>query len=98
MTSVPGLLRNAEESAAAGDLAEAIAIYDQVLERSPSNPTALAYKGWLLSLEGQQAEAGNLLADAVAAAPDYPDARAFRTILLFRSGECSEAAAELALF
>ena len=98
MTSVPGLLRNAEESAADGDWAEAIAIYDQVLERSPSNPTALAYKGWLLSLEGREAEAADVLADAVVAAPDYPDARAFRAILLYRSGDCVGAAGELAAF
>lgn len=98
VTSVPGLLNNAEESAAAGDLAEAIAIYDRVLERSPSNPTALAYKGWLLALEGREAEAADVLADAVAAAPDYPDARAFRAILLYRTGDCFGAAAELAAF
>ena len=98
VASVPSLLRNAEESAAAGDLSEAITIYDQVLERSPSNPTALAYKGWLLSLEGREAEAADVLADAVAAAPDYPDARAFRAILLYRSGDCAGAAAELVSF
>ena len=98
VTSVPGLLRNAEESAAAGDLAEAIDIYDQVLERSPSNPTALAYKGWFLALEGREAEAADVLADAVVAAPDYPDARAFRAILLYRTGDCFGAAGELAAF
>ncbi|WP_419926475.1 tetratricopeptide repeat protein [Candidatus Poriferisocius sp.] len=98
VTSVPGLLRNAEESAAAGDIAESIAIYDRVLERSPSNPTALAYKGWLLALEGQEAEAADVLADAVVAAPDYPDARAFRAILLYRTGDCFGAAGELAAF
>ncbi|MCQ3812643.1 MAG: tetratricopeptide repeat protein [Acidimicrobiia bacterium] len=98
VTSVPGLLRNAEESAAAGDIGEAIAIYDRVLERSPSNPTALAYKGWLLALEGQEAEAADVLADAVATAPDYPDARAFRAILLYRTGDCFGAAGELAAF
>lgn len=98
VASVPSLLRNAEESAAAGDLGEAIAIYDRVLERSPSNPTALAYKGWFLALEGQEAEAADVLADAVVAAPDYPDARAFRAILLYRTGDCSGAAAELTSF
>lgn len=98
VTSVPGLLRNAEESAAAGDLGEAIAIYDRVLKRSPSNPTALAYKGWFLALQGQETEAADVLADAVVAAPDYPDARAFRAILLYRTGDCSGAAAELAAF
>ena len=98
VTSVPGLLRNAEESAAAGDLAEAIAIYDRVLERSPSNPTALAYKGWFLALQGREAEAADVLADAVVVAPDYPDARAFRAILLYRTGDCFGAAAELAAF
>ena len=98
VTSVPGLLRNAEESAAAGDLSQATAIYDQVLERSPSNPTALAYKGWFLALQGHEAEAADVLADAVAAAPEYPDARAFRAILLYRTGDCYGAAAELASF
>ncbi len=96
--SVPGLLRNAEESAAAGNLSEAIAIYDQVLERSPTQPTALAYKGWLLSLQGSDAAATDILADAVAAAPNYPDARAFSSIVLFRSGDCEGAAQELAAF
>ena len=98
VTSVPGLLRNAEESAAAGDFAEAIGIYDRVLERSPSHPTALAYKGWLLTLEGREAEAADVLADAVAAAPGYPDARAFRSILLYRTGDCFGAADELFAF
>ena len=98
VSSVPTLLRNAEESAAAGDLDEAIAIYDRVLERSPSNPTALAYKGWFLALEGREAEAADVLAYAVVAAPDYPDARAFHAILLYRTGDCSGAAAELVAF
>ena len=98
VTSIPGLLRNAEESAAAGDLGEAIAIYDRVLERSPSNPAALAYKGWFLALRGQEAEAVDVLADAVVAAPDYPDARAFRAIVLYRTGDCLGAAAELVAF
>jgi tetratricopeptide (TPR) repeat protein len=98
VASVPSLLRNAEESAAAGDLAEAIDIYNQVLERSPSNPTALAYKGWFLALEGREAEAADVLADAVVAAPEYPDARAFRAILLYRTGNCSGAADELVAF
>ena len=98
VSSVPSLLRNAEESAAAGDLGEAIAIYDRVLERSPSNPTALAYKGWFLALQGQEAEAADVLADAVVVAPDYPDARAFRAILLYRTGDCFGAAAELVAF
>ena len=98
VTSVPGLLRNAEESAAAGDLKEAIAIYDQVLERSPSNPTALAYKGWFLALEGREAEAADVLADAVVVAPDYPDARAFRAIVLYRTGDCFGAAEEITAF
>ncbi|MCY3861010.1 MAG: tetratricopeptide repeat protein [bacterium] len=98
VASVPSLLRNAEESAAAGELSEAIAIYDRVLERSPSNPTALAYKGWFLALQGQEAEAADVLADAVVVAPDYPDARAFRAILLYRTGDCFGAAAELVAF
>ncbi len=98
VTSVPGLLRNAEESAAAGDIGEAIAIYDRVLERSPANPAALAYKGWMLTLEGREAEAADVLADAVVTAPDYPDARAFRAILLYRTGDCFGAAGELAAF
>ncbi len=98
VASVPSLLRNAEESAAAGDLGEAIAIYDQVLERSPSNPTALAYKGWFLALQGQEIEAVDVLADAVVAAPDYPDARAFRAIVQYRTGDCFGAAAELVAF
>ena len=98
VASVPSLLRNAEESAAAGNIGEANAIYDRVLERSPTNPTALAYQGWFLALEGEEAEAADLLADAVVAAPGYPDARAFRAIVLYRTGDCSGAAGELAAF
>ncbi len=96
VSSVPSLLNDAQESFARGDRAEAIAIYDRVLERSPSNPTALAYKGWLLALEDRNAEAVDVLADAVAAGPDYPDARAFRAIVLHRAGDCGAAAGELA--
>ncbi len=95
ITSTAGLLNDAQESFTTGDWAEAIGIYDRVLERSPANPTALAYKGWLLVLEGREDEAVDSLADAVAAAPDYPDARAFRAILLYRVGDCAGAATEL---
>ncbi|WP_419919967.1 tetratricopeptide repeat protein [Candidatus Poriferisocius sp.] len=96
VTSTVGLLNDAQESLATGDRTAAIRIYDQVLQRSPANPTALAYRGWLLFLEGREVEAADSLADAVAAAPDYPDARAFRAILLYRTGDCAGAATELA--
>ncbi|WP_420638504.1 tetratricopeptide repeat protein [Candidatus Poriferisocius sp.] len=98
VTSTAGLLRDAEDSIAAGDRAEALRIYQQVLDRSPSHPVALAYRGWLQALDGQLGEAADSLADAVAADPAYPDARAFRTIVLYRTGDCSAAAAELAAF
>jgi tetratricopeptide (TPR) repeat protein len=72
-----------------GEYLLAIETFDEVIEMSPSNVEARAYKGWLLTITARQAEPGeaqNLLRAravqsldrAVEIDPDYPDARIFR--------------------
>ena len=81
-----------------GDLAGAIAAYDEALEIQPSNVEALTYRGWLTSRQGDLAAAAPYLDDAVAVDPDYPDARLFRAIVALEEGDGSSAAQDLAAF
>ncbi len=79
-------------------LLEAVRCYSEVLTRSPGNPEALSYRGWLLVRTGSvalQAQAAADLDAAVAADPTYPDARAFRAIVLYRSGQLAAAGKDL---
>jgi tetratricopeptide (TPR) repeat protein len=73
----------------AGQLSQAISLYDDVLALDARNVEALTYKGWLERLAGIAANkpavrsAGDaLLATAVRDAPHYPDARAFYGLAL----------------
>lgn len=93
-----GQLLEAQELLGAGELDEADAVYDEVLERDPSNAEALAYKGWVAVLRGDAAGGERLLADAVDADPDYVDAHVFRAITLTRLGRFDEASGALAAF
>lgn len=67
-----------------GRAADAVQLYDEVLDVDPDNREALAYKGWLLVLAGLVDEGAVLLDDAVAADPAYLDARFFRAFVRYR--------------
>ena len=92
------LLFEAQQTVVAGDIAAAIAIYDEVLESRPSSVEALTYRGWLTARSGDLAGAVAYLEEAIGIDPAYPDARLFRSIVAIDSGETDRAAAELALF
>lgn len=73
-----------------GKVADAIKVYDDVIEADPRNAEALAYRGWLVRLAGKQANDPTLVDKglafverAVAADPRYPDARFFKGMILF---------------
>lgn len=91
------LLFEAQQTFGGGDLPGAIEVYDQVLEMQPSNVEALAYKGWLIRLEGDIEPAKVLLDDAVAIDPEYPDARVFAAVVAMDLGNADEAASHLAV-
>ena len=92
------LIFEAQSRLGDGDMAGAIAAYDEALELQPSNAEALTYRGWLTSRQGDPATAVTYLEDAIAVAPDYPDARLFRAIVALDEGDGARAARELAVF
>lgn len=81
-----------------GDMAGAIAAYDEALEIQPSSVEALTYRGWLTSRQGDLAVAVVYLDDAIAVDPAYPDARLFRAIVALDEGDGTFAAHQLAAF
>ena len=92
------LLFEAQQTVASGDIAAAVAIYDEVLELQPSNVEALTYRGWLTARSGDLDGAAAYLEEALATDPDYPDAHLFRSLVALDRGEIERAAAELAVF
>ena len=76
----------------------AIDVYDDVLELSPSNTEALAYKAWFLRLQGNVDDARPLVEDAVAIDPDYADARVFATAIALDVGDVDAAKGHLDAF
>ena len=92
------LLFEAQQTVASGDIAAAVAIYDEVLELQPSNAEALTYRGWLTARSGDLDRAAAYLEEALATDPDYPDAHLFRSLVALDQGEIERAAAELAVF
>ncbi|MYE65194.1 MAG: tetratricopeptide repeat protein [Acidimicrobiaceae bacterium] len=87
----------AQQRLSDGDMAGAIAAYDEALEIQPSNVEALTYRGWLTSRQGDLAGAAPYLDDAVAVDPAYPDARLFRAIVALEEGEGASAAQDFAV-
>ncbi len=96
-TTVTEQLNRARNRAAAGDLAGAIDVYDEILRTSRDNPEAGTYRGWFLYLSGEVDEGLSQLLDTATAAPTYPDAHALLAVVFFRSGLADEARRELAL-
>jgi tetratricopeptide (TPR) repeat protein len=73
-----------------GQAAEAVQLYDEVLQTDPNQPDALAYEGWLVRLAGLSSknelvvEKGDAsVARAVKVAPSYPDAHALMGVILY---------------
>ena len=92
------MIFEAQSRLADGDMAGAIAAYDEALQLQPSNVEALTYRGWLTSRRGDRATAVKYLDDAIAVDPTYPDARLFRAIVALEEGDGAQAATELAVF
>jgi tetratricopeptide (TPR) repeat protein len=85
--------------AANHDIAQAVAVYDKVLELDPSQPEALADGGWLVRLAGLSSKSARLVAGgdaeiaaAVKVAPGYALARAYDAIALYADRHLPDAA------
>ncbi|MEM9465896.1 MAG: hypothetical protein AAGA90_11015 [Actinomycetota bacterium] len=92
------LLLDAQQRLGEGDIDGAIEIYDEVLDISPANTEALAYKGWFLRLQGDPEGGRPWVEDAVAIDPEYPDARVFAIALALDTGDIAAAVDHLAAF
>lgn len=93
--SVTERLNEAGRRGAEGELTRAIEIYDDVLADQPANAEAMTYRGWLLTLAGEQEEGLTALLEAATTHPEYPDVHAFLAVVFFRNGLIEEAAREL---
>lgn len=94
-------LAEARRLADAGQPAEAIDLYTQVLAEDPDNTEALAYGGWLIRLAGRssddRAAVDNGLASierALAIDSTYADAHFFRGVILYQDKGDPDAAVE----
>ncbi len=76
-----------------GRILDAIKLYDEVLKEDPTNPVALAQRGWLLHQVGLP-EAMRYLDAAVAADPGYADAYFFRGMVRLNQGDAAAAIRE----
>jgi tetratricopeptide (TPR) repeat protein len=88
-------LNEAGRRSAEGDYDAAIALYDEVLEVEPDNAEAMTYRGWLLTLDDQEADGLEALLAAATAHPSYPDVHAFLAIVFFRNRLVEQASREL---
>ena len=62
----------------AGRLAEADAIYQQILEADPNHADALHWRGLVLLRAGRQSDALQLINQALSLRPNWPDASTCR--------------------
>ena len=93
--SITEKLNEAGRLGGESDYEGAIALYDDVLEDDPDSAEALAYKGWMTTLDGDEADGLTQLLDAATAHPEYPDVHAFLAIVFFRTGLVEQASREL---
>lgn len=87
----------AQQLEATGDpdaMADAAALYDEVLESDPENLDALTYKGWLLVRAGIP-EGMDLLDEAIALRPGFAPPHVFKAVGLRNAGEPEAALLEL---
>jgi tetratricopeptide (TPR) repeat protein len=82
-------LNQAQALGAAGQVREALVLYQDVLAIDPSQPEALAYRGWLVRLTGLDIHSSPLIAtgrasieEALAVDPHYGDAHFFLGLML----------------
>ncbi len=73
-----------------GQVADAVQLYNQVLQTDPNQPDALTYGGWLVRLAGLSSKNRLVLARgdasvarAVKVAPGYPDGHALLGVILY---------------
>lgn len=83
-----------EATGEADALADAAALYDEVLENDPENVDALTYKGWLLVRAGLD-EGMDLLDQAIALRPGFAPPHVFKAVGLRNAGEPEAALLEL---
>ena len=79
-----GRMAQALQLESQGRAADALRIYDGLLEDDPRNVQALAYRGWLLKRAGLPDLAMESLDKAVAIDPRFPDAHFFRGMVLYQ--------------
>jgi hypothetical protein len=85
--------------AANHQIAQAVAVYDKVLDLEPEQPEALADGGWLVRLAGLSSKSARLvtngdaeIATAVRVAPAYALARAYDAVALLQDDHAATAA------
>ena len=86
-------LRDAAERANAGRIAEAQALYEQILRVDPNHPQALHDAALLARMRGDQPAAIELMTRAAAAAPQSAELRNSLAVVLGSVGRCEEALA-----
>jgi outer membrane protein assembly factor BamD (BamD/ComL family) len=84
-------LAQARQDLSDGKYLDAVKTYDAIIRQDPKNPEALAYRGWILRLTGNQANDPSLVdrglmsvRAAESADPSYPDAHFFAGEILLR--------------
>ena len=92
------LLLEAQQLLGEGDLDAAIDVYDDVLELSPANTEALAYKAWFLRLQGTSTPPGPSSRTPSRVDPEYADARVFATAIALDVGDVDAAKGHLDAF
>jgi tetratricopeptide (TPR) repeat protein len=99
-------LAQARQDLSDGKYLDAVKTYDAIVRQDPQNPEALAYRGWILRLTGNQAKDPSLIDRGLAsvraaesADPSYPDAHFFAGEILLRDkGDGPGAVAEFKQF
>ena len=79
-----GRLQQALQLESNGKAADALKIYDELIEENPRDVAALAYRGWLLKRAGLPDQAMASLDAAIAVDPRFPDAHFFRGMVLYQ--------------
>jgi tetratricopeptide (TPR) repeat protein len=93
------LIADATNAAQRGDYDDAIALFTDALDLSPSDTEALTYRGWArFQKGGDDAAAMADVDDAISLDPAYPDARVFKAIMLVRAGDFAGANAQMQVF
>lgn len=82
--SPSGRLQQALQLESSGKAADALKIYDQLIQENPRDVAALSYRGWLLKRAGMPDEAMAALDQAIAVDPRFPDAHFFRGMVLYQ--------------